>query len=45
MESHVEGIFAIAHKYEVDKLKYICERFMASQLSMSLIRKFKPVNF
>ncbi|CAK5072221.1 unnamed protein product [Meloidogyne enterolobii] len=37
MESHVEGIFAIAHKYEVEKLKYICERFMASKISMDFI--------
>ncbi|CAK5086500.1 unnamed protein product [Meloidogyne enterolobii] len=37
MESQVEGIFAIAHKYEVEKLKYICERFMASKISMGLI--------
>uniref|UniRef100_A0A914MK64 BTB domain-containing protein n=1 Tax=Meloidogyne incognita TaxID=6306 RepID=A0A914MK64_MELIC len=37
MESHVEGIFAIAHKYEVEKLKYICERFMASKIGMGLI--------
>uniref|UniRef100_A0A915MFM2 BTB domain-containing protein n=1 Tax=Meloidogyne javanica TaxID=6303 RepID=A0A915MFM2_MELJA len=40
MESHVEGIFAIAHKYEVDKLKYICERFMASQLNSNNIVKY-----
>jgi len=37
MEIHVEGIFAIAHKYEVEKLKYICERFMASKIGMDLI--------
>ncbi|KAL7076917.1 hypothetical protein ACQ4LE_003879 [Meloidogyne hapla] len=28
MESHVEEIFAIAHKYQVEPLKYGCEIFM-----------------
>nr|CAD2172827.1 unnamed protein product [Meloidogyne enterolobii] len=40
MESHVEGIFAIAHKYEVEKLKYICERFMASKIDKDNIVKY-----
>nr|CAD2173896.1 unnamed protein product [Meloidogyne enterolobii] len=40
MESHVEGIFAIAHKYEVEKLKYICERFMASKIDSDNIVKY-----
>nr|CAD2186838.1 unnamed protein product [Meloidogyne enterolobii] len=40
MESHVEGIFAIAHKYEVMKLKYMCERFMASKIDSGNIVKY-----
>uniref|UniRef100_A0A914MH63 BTB domain-containing protein n=1 Tax=Meloidogyne incognita TaxID=6306 RepID=A0A914MH63_MELIC len=40
MENHVEGIFAIAHKYEVEKLKYVCERFMASKIDSGNIVKY-----
>uniref|UniRef100_A0A914KZC9 BTB domain-containing protein n=1 Tax=Meloidogyne incognita TaxID=6306 RepID=A0A914KZC9_MELIC len=38
-ESHVEGIFALAHKYQVEKLKYKCELFMASQLDSTNVLK------
>nr|CAD2172825.1 unnamed protein product [Meloidogyne enterolobii] len=40
LEDHVEDIFAIAHKYEVEKLKYICERFMASKINSGNIVKY-----
>uniref|UniRef100_A0A915MCT7 BTB domain-containing protein n=1 Tax=Meloidogyne javanica TaxID=6303 RepID=A0A915MCT7_MELJA len=40
MESHVEGIFALAHKYGLEKLKYVCERFMASKIDSSNIEKY-----
>nr|CAD2172828.1 unnamed protein product [Meloidogyne enterolobii] len=43
MEIHVEGIFAIAHKYEVEKLKYICERFMASKIDSDNIVKYSNI--
>ncbi|CAK5072229.1 unnamed protein product [Meloidogyne enterolobii] len=40
MECHVEGIFALAHKYDLEKLKYVCERFMASKIDSSNIEKY-----
>ncbi|CAK5057110.1 unnamed protein product [Meloidogyne enterolobii] len=30
LENHVEDIFAIAHKYQVELLKYECEMFMSN---------------
>ncbi|CAK5014913.1 unnamed protein product [Meloidogyne enterolobii] len=40
LESHAEEIFAIAHKYEVDKLKYACEHFMTSKIDGENIVKY-----
>ncbi|CAK5023744.1 unnamed protein product [Meloidogyne enterolobii] len=32
MKSHVDSIFAISHKYQVEALKCLCERFMCSNI-------------
>uniref|UniRef100_A0A915LNU7 BTB domain-containing protein n=1 Tax=Meloidogyne javanica TaxID=6303 RepID=A0A915LNU7_MELJA len=32
MKSHVDGIFAISHKYQVEMLKCLCEHFMCSNI-------------
>uniref|UniRef100_A0A915MET0 BTB domain-containing protein n=1 Tax=Meloidogyne javanica TaxID=6303 RepID=A0A915MET0_MELJA len=32
MKIHVYDIFAIAHKYQVEMLKYLCERFMSRNI-------------
>nr|CAD2148940.1 unnamed protein product [Meloidogyne enterolobii] len=32
MQSHVDDIFAISHKYQVEVLKCLCERFMCSNI-------------
>ncbi|KAF7632429.1 hypothetical protein Mgra_00008123, partial [Meloidogyne graminicola] len=32
LETHFEDLFAIAHKYQVDALKYECELFMSSKI-------------
>ncbi|KAL7070055.1 hypothetical protein ACQ4LE_011076, partial [Meloidogyne hapla] len=40
LESHAEGIFAIAHKYQVESLKYECERFMSSNIDGENIIKY-----
>uniref|UniRef100_A0A1I8C272 BTB domain-containing protein n=1 Tax=Meloidogyne hapla TaxID=6305 RepID=A0A1I8C272_MELHA len=40
MESHVGDIFAIAHKYQVEFLKYRCEYFMSSIIDAENILKY-----
>ncbi|CAK5023679.1 unnamed protein product [Meloidogyne enterolobii] len=40
MKDHVDGIFVIAHKYEVKMLKYLCERFMSSNINNENIVKY-----
>uniref|UniRef100_A0A915M069 BTB domain-containing protein n=1 Tax=Meloidogyne javanica TaxID=6303 RepID=A0A915M069_MELJA len=32
MKSHVDGIFAISHRYQVEMLKCLCEHFMCSNI-------------
>uniref|UniRef100_A0A914N9T6 BTB domain-containing protein n=1 Tax=Meloidogyne incognita TaxID=6306 RepID=A0A914N9T6_MELIC len=32
MKIHVDGIFVISHKYQVEMLKYLCERFMSCNI-------------
>uniref|UniRef100_A0A914MJZ0 BTB domain-containing protein n=1 Tax=Meloidogyne incognita TaxID=6306 RepID=A0A914MJZ0_MELIC len=34
IKSHVDGIFAISHKYQVEMLKCLCEHFMCSNIGM-----------
>uniref|UniRef100_A0A1I8BB06 BTB domain-containing protein n=1 Tax=Meloidogyne hapla TaxID=6305 RepID=A0A1I8BB06_MELHA len=33
MKTHVENIFAIAYKYQVEMLQHLCERFMYSNIT------------
>ncbi|KAL7070046.1 hypothetical protein ACQ4LE_010909 [Meloidogyne hapla] len=40
LESHFEDIFAIAHKYEVESLKYESERLMSSKIDTKNIVKY-----
>ncbi|CAK5073177.1 unnamed protein product [Meloidogyne enterolobii] len=40
MKDHVDGIFAISHKYQVEMLKYLCERFMSCNINMENIVKY-----
>ncbi|KAL7070056.1 hypothetical protein ACQ4LE_011075 [Meloidogyne hapla] len=40
LKSHVDGIFSIAHKYEVEMLKYVCELFMSSKIDSENIVKY-----
>ncbi|CAK5023747.1 unnamed protein product [Meloidogyne enterolobii] len=40
MKDHVDGIFVIAHKYEVEMLKYLCERFMSCNINVENIVKY-----
>ncbi|KAL7076821.1 hypothetical protein ACQ4LE_003683 [Meloidogyne hapla] len=45
MESHVEDIFAIAHKYQVEMLIYECELFMSRLIdAASLLKHFDIIN-
>ena len=41
MKSHVDGIFAVAHKYQVEMLKCLCEHFMCSNIGKKSNMKFK----
>uniref|UniRef100_A0A914NLK4 BTB domain-containing protein n=1 Tax=Meloidogyne incognita TaxID=6306 RepID=A0A914NLK4_MELIC len=36
-ESNVDDLFAIAHKYKVEPLKYECEHFLSSKISKDWI--------
>uniref|UniRef100_A0A914N338 BTB domain-containing protein n=1 Tax=Meloidogyne incognita TaxID=6306 RepID=A0A914N338_MELIC len=40
MKSHVDDIFAIAHKYQVEMLKCLCERFMSSDINNENMVKY-----
>uniref|UniRef100_A0A1I8B9S3 BTB domain-containing protein n=1 Tax=Meloidogyne hapla TaxID=6305 RepID=A0A1I8B9S3_MELHA len=40
MKTHVENIFAIAYKYQVEMLQHLCERFMYSNINKENIVKY-----
>ncbi|CAK5027376.1 unnamed protein product [Meloidogyne enterolobii] len=40
MENHVDDIFAVANKYQVELLKHECERFMCSKIDAKNISKY-----
>nr|CAD2189712.1 unnamed protein product [Meloidogyne enterolobii] len=40
MRNHVDDIFVIAHRYQVEGLKYLCERFMSSNVDINNIVKY-----
>nr|CAD2178341.1 unnamed protein product [Meloidogyne enterolobii] len=40
LENHVEDIFAIAHKYQVELLKYECELFMSNLIDDEKFLKY-----
>nr|CAD2144440.1 unnamed protein product [Meloidogyne enterolobii] len=45
MQSHVDDIFAISHKYQVELLKCLCERFMCSNIdSESMVKCCEIIN-
>lgn len=40
MKIHVDGIFAISHKYQVEMLKCLCEHFMSCNINIENIVKY-----
>jgi len=45
MKIHVDGIFAISHKYQVEMLKCLCEHFMSCNISKRIFKETSNILF